>query len=295
MNNVYVRSKNSIFNISKYRILALIPLILYGIYQNGVKAFKVDHSIVTLIKPLMFIGVGLLIGIIVNLIFTKKEKKMSLNDILFSSFHLEYGIILGSLMSYSVNIIVFAVTLLVLFIITKLIDIKINGIALAFIIIYVVTQMTGGFTYPEIATKTLEVKDYLMGNVSGGLCATSFVLLLVSYIILKITNSSKTDITFFAFLSYALLSLILSFMSKETFIYMITLNSYFFVFMFVATESLSSCYTLNGTKIFGLLLGLFTFILYFVEPILAPFISVLVLSLFHIVIDKLGNKIKIKN
>ena len=295
MNNVYVRSKNSIFNISKYRILALIPLILYGIYQNGVKAFKVDHSIVTLIKPLMFIGVGLLIGIVVNLIFTKKEKKMSLNDILFSSFHLEYGIILGSLMSYSVNIIVFAVTLLALFIITKLIDIKINGIALAFIIIYVVTQMTGGFIYPEIATKTLEVKDYLMGNVSGGLCATSFVLLLVSYIILKITNSSKTDITFFAFLSYALLSLILSFISKETFIYMITLNSYFFVFMFVATESLSSCYTLNGTKIFGLLLGLFTFILYFVEPILAPFISVLVLSLFHIVIDKLGNKIKTKN
>ena len=50
MNNVYVRSKNSIFNISKYRILALIPLILYGIYQNGVKTFKVDHSIITLIK-----------------------------------------------------------------------------------------------------------------------------------------------------------------------------------------------------------------------------------------------------
>ena len=34
MNNVYIRSKKNIFNISIVRIILLIPMILYGIYKN---------------------------------------------------------------------------------------------------------------------------------------------------------------------------------------------------------------------------------------------------------------------
>ena len=295
MNNVYVRSKNSIFNISKYRILSLIPLILFGLYQNGYKFYKIDHELMTLFKPLMYILAGLIIGILVNLILTKKEKKMSLNDILFSSFHLEYGIILGCLMSNSVNIIVYSICLLVLFIITKFIDIKINVLALAFIIIYAITSYTGGFTYNEVLGKTNELKDYFIGFIPGGMCATSFILLLVSYLILKVSSSSKTDITLYAFITYGVLSLVYAFISKIPFIELLTMNSYFFTFVYVATESLSSCYTLNGTKLFGLLLGLMTFIISFINPILASYISILVLSLLHILIDKIGNKIKTIN
>ena len=36
MNNVYIRSKKNIFNISIVRIILLIPMILYGIYKNGI-------------------------------------------------------------------------------------------------------------------------------------------------------------------------------------------------------------------------------------------------------------------
>ena len=175
-NTVFVRSKISIFTISLVRILSLLPFILVGIYLN---TFKIDNVTVKgFLSPLVFSLVGMVIGILVNLIFTKKQKKDRLSDILFSSFHIEYGIILGALMSSSVSLIVFSGVLLVLFIISKLIDIKINTMALAFVIIYVITKMNGGFEY--IARSPLSDKDYFIGNVTGGILSTGLIPFLIS-------------------------------------------------------------------------------------------------------------------
>ena len=38
-NNVYVRSNRSIKNITLLRMLLLLPLIIYGVYKNGVYLF----------------------------------------------------------------------------------------------------------------------------------------------------------------------------------------------------------------------------------------------------------------
>ena len=294
MNNVYIRSKNSLQSIIIKTILSLIPLILFGVYYNGylVKRY-VGGGVVTIFKPLTYILVGIVIGALVNIIFTKKTKNTKVSDLLFSSFHILYGIIIGSLMSYSVNIIVYALVISVLFILSKLVDIKINVIALAFIIIYIITNINGEFDYNyfgEVIKHVSEgnVKDLLIGFSRGGLCATSLILILISNVYLQVTSSIKTNIFIYSFASFFILVLVSDLIGVEgLYTYIASVP---FVFLYVATESMSSCYTLKGTAIYGLLIGITTFILYFFNPLLAPFIAVLVASFFHVLIDKLASK-----
>ena len=282
-NTVFIRSKISIFTISLVRILSLLPFILVGIYLN---TFKINNiNPLAFLKPLTYAFAGLIIGVLVNLIFTKDK----LSDILFSSFHIEYGVILGCLMSPSVSLITFSITLLILFIISKLIDIKINVMALSFIIIYLITKYTTSFNLVErIATSD---KDYLIGNITGSLLSTGFISYLIALFILRVNSSSKTDISIYASITFAILTLIASFLVDESFYELVFINSYLFIFLYVASDSISSSYTLKGVKVYGILIGIITFSLMFITPILAPFIAILITSLFSTVIDKLSNKL----
>jgi Na+-translocating ferredoxin:NAD+ oxidoreductase RnfD subunit len=286
-NTVFIRSKNSIFTISLIRILSLLPFVLIGVYLN---TFKInDLSPFNFIKPLIYSLVGMIIGLIVNLIFTKKQKKDRLSDILFSSFHIECGIIIGALMSSSVSLIVFSIVLTILFIISKLVDIKVNTMALTFIIIYLITKYTNGFEY--VIRNSLSDKDYFIGNVTGGLLSTGLIPFLISLFILRVNSSSKTDISIYACITYVVLCLITHFIMGNDFYEIVFKNSYLFIFLYIASDSISSSYTLKGVKVYGILIGLITFILSFISPILAPFIAILITSLFHTFIDKYSNKL----
>ena len=291
MNNIFVRSKNSIATISLNRIMALLPFLVIGLYINVYLAK--DYSINNILHMLSYPFIGLLIGIIVNFIFTKKQKKDHLSDILFSSFHIEYGLILGFFMSNSVSLIVFSVCLLVMFIISKLVDIKLNVIAVTFLIIYICMSLNGGFelTLREVLTE----KDYIIGNVNGGNFSTGLLSLLISLFILRLKNFTKMDISIYAIVSYIALCLMYSLITDKDLLMLVFLNSYLFIFTFVASDSISSSYTLNGVKIYGLLVGILTFILSFKLSVLAPFISIIVASFFSTFIDNLTHKIRKKN
>ena len=269
----------------------LLPFLVIGLYINVYLAK--DYSINNILHMLSYPFIGLLIGIIVNFIFTKKQKKDHLSDILFSSFHIEYGLILGFLMSNSVSLIVFSVCLLVMFIISKLVDIKLNVIAVTFLIIYICMSLNGGFelTLREVLTE----KDYIIGNVNGGNFSTGLLSLLISLFILRLKNFTKMDISIYAIVSYIALCLMYSLITDKDLLMLVFLNSYLFIFTFVASDSISSSYTLNGVKIYGLLVGILTFILSFKLSVLAPFISIIVASFFSTFIDNLTHKIRKKN
>ena len=196
-------------------------------------------------------------------------------------------------MSPSVNIIIFSIVLLTLFILSKLFDIKVNTMALAFIILYLITKLTGGFEY--VVRNSLSDKDYILGNVTGGVLSTGLISYLISLFILRVNSSSKTDISIYASITYAILSFLISIIMKISFYDLVFMNSYLFIFLYVASDSISSSYTLKGVKVYGVLIGLFTFILSFIAPILAPFIIILIASLLHTLIDKLSNKLLKKN
>ena len=97
MKNVYIRNENSILRISLIYILSLLPLIGYGLYKNGIYLYQKGFvTILGLFKPLLFIITGCILGALVNIIHAKLINKSNdkLIDILFSSFHIVYGLII---------------------------------------------------------------------------------------------------------------------------------------------------------------------------------------------------------
>ena len=133
-NNVYVRSNKSIKSISLIRITLLIPLIIYGIYKHGIYLFVNNYTnIYGLLKPAIIILTGGLIGMIVNIIYEYliKKNKDKFIDVIFSSFHIEYGLIIGCVSSINVNILLFIGMTFVLLFLSSLIIIRLHKAARA--------------------------------------------------------------------------------------------------------------------------------------------------------------------
>ncbi len=302
MNNVYLRSKKSIFNISAMRILLLIPMILYGIYKNGIFLYvnKYTTNVLDLFRPSTFILGGALIGAMVNLlyelVFNKKNNpEPKLKEILFSSFHIEYGVILGCLTSINTNMLVFFMTLLVVFFISKFIKNRVNVICIAFIIIYAIqTIVLNDFNYMNTyeMNKLFEynILDYIIGKNVGGIAATHILLNIIVFIILSITNNTKTSIGILSMLSSFVLFSLYCMIANVNIGNVYFQYGYIFIFTFVATEYVTSSYTILGMRIFGILVGILTFAFYFVNPIIAPIIAILITSLLNNVCDR-ANKL----
>ncbi|MBR6072940.1 MAG: RnfABCDGE type electron transport complex subunit D [Bacilli bacterium] len=298
-NNVYVRSKRSIKNITLLRIVLLLPLIIYGVYKNGIYLYINKYTnILGLFKPLVFILIGALIGAIVNILYEYiiKRNKDKLIDVIFSSFHVEYGMLLGCIASLNTNLIIYSSVIFVVFIISKFLKNRINTICFIFIIIYVLQYyLFGGFSYLNAYDTSrvfnFDFMDYMVGRGEGGIATTHIILLIISLLGITITNNNKTNISISAIVTSLAIFSIYAIISNNNVGTILLQNSYIFLFTYVATDYVTSSYTPNGQVIFGILVGCITFGLYFVNPILAPYISIIIVSLLNNLIDRVTNKL----
>ena len=298
-NNVYVRSHRSIKSISLLRIGLLIPLIIYGFYKNGIYLY-INHyvDIMGLFKPLFYIGIGALSGALVNIIYEYifNKHKGKLSEALFASFHIEYGILLGCLVSINTNILIFTCVTFVLFLISKFIKNRINIMALIFIFIYVIQMyLTKSYVYANVYETSrvfsLDFMDYMVGRGTGGIASTHIILLIISMLGISISNNNKTNITLSSIITMIIAFGCYSIVTKVPIGSILLTNNMIFVCAYIATDYVTSSYTSNGEVVFGILVGALTFGFYFVNPILAPFIAILVVSLFNNLIDRLSNKL----
>ncbi|MDD2409242.1 MAG: RnfABCDGE type electron transport complex subunit D [Bacilli bacterium] len=297
MNNIYLRSDYSIKKISKYIILSLIPLILAGFYKNGIKLYANDLvNIYGLFKPLLITISGFLTGIIVNLIYENliKKNKDKLSNKIFSSFHPIYGIIVGSIISINTNIFLYIIVTFIIFMISKFIkNTKINLMAFTSLIIIFIMNIISSFTFLNIyeATKTFNLSsfDYLIGRGSGGINTTFGLLLLISLVILGSKNYYKKMIPLFSALTFMILICGYGIYKNEIELIFnnIFSNGILFCFIYIATDPISSSYTMYGNLIYSLLLGILTFIFFLIEPTLAVLGAILIVSILHDFIDKL--------
>jgi len=302
MNNVYLRSKKSIFNISLMRILLLLPMILYGIYKNGIFLYanKYTTNILDLFRPITFILGGALIGAIVNIVYEyvfnkENNKEFKLKEILFSSFHIEYGVILGCITSINTNMLVFFLTLLIIFFISKFLKNRVNTICVCFIIIYALqTLLLKDFNYMNIyeMNKLFEynILDYIIGKNVGGIACTHILLNVIIFIILSITNNTKASIGILSVLSSFVLFSIYCMIANINIGNVLFQYGYIFMFTFVATDYVTSSYTILGMRLFGIVVGVLTFAFYFINPIIAPILAILIASLLNNLIDR-SNKL----
>ena len=76
-NNVYVRSNKSIKSITLTKLLFLLPLIVYGFYKNGIYLYQEHYiSFIEIFRPLIYVFIGALVGISVNILYGKFIKKV---------------------------------------------------------------------------------------------------------------------------------------------------------------------------------------------------------------------------
>lgn len=293
MNNVYVRGNTSIKSISLTRLFLILPLIIYGIYKNGIFLYMNDYvGLLDMFRPIILILIGAFIGAIVNIIYEYiiKRRKESLINTIFSSFHVEYGVILACISSINTNILAFTICVFFIFLISKFLNNRINIIAITFIVIYWLMTIKNPYTFSNIyelsKNFSLNLMDYLTGRAAGGIASTHIILLMVSLVGLHISNTNKSEITIYTCISYALPAIIYAIIKHISIVNILFLNNYMFIFTFVATDSVTSCYTTNGKKVYGILVGLLTFGFYFANPIIAPFISITIVSLLNNLIDR---------
>jgi hypothetical protein len=183
MGNAFLRSTHNVKTISLKLLLSLLPLILAGFFKNGVKLYLNDLvSIYGLIKPLLFVVTGFLIGAFINIIesYFIRKTKGKFGEIVFSSFHPIYGVIIASVISINTKLWLFASVVLIVFIISKLSkEAKFNIMAVSALLIILITHLTEKFSFLNIyeasTTLKLDTLDYLIGRGSGGI-NTSFVL-----------------------------------------------------------------------------------------------------------------------
>lgn len=295
MKNIYVRDNNSILKISIKYFLALIPLMIYGFYKNGIQLLEKELvSVLGMLKPLLFIITGIVIGGLVNIISEKfiKKQKISIIDALFSSFHILYGLIIACLLSINTNYFLFVIITFTILLLSKIFKIKsINLIALTTLIIILLTYIFGEFSYLNLYESStilnLNAVDYLIGRGSGGLATTFISGLIFSLIILLTEKTYKSEIPLYSIITFTIFIIIYAiYKSNIANIFEILFtNGILFSLIFVAPDSISSSYTKIGKIIYGLLTGILTFCLYLINPTFACLGAILISSILSSVID----------
>ena len=297
-NSVFVRNNKSIKTISIARMSFMFPLIIYGFYKNGIYLYQ-NHltNLIGLFKPLIFIFGGALIGFLVNIIYEKiiMKNKEKIIDCAFSSFHIEYGLILGMIVSINTNIIVFILTTFLMLFISKFFNNRINIICLTFIIIYFISNYINEYqflnSYELSKVFHLNVLDYMIGRGSSGIATSHILLILVALVGLFITNNNKTHISIVSIVIYACLLFVYCIINHGNFFDILFTNNNIFMLGIVSTDYVTSTYTKNGMFYYALFVALLGFSLYFINPIIALPIAILIVSLFNNLIDrKLGYK-----
>ena len=176
--------------------------ILFGFYKNGITLYNKGYvDLLGMFKPLLFIIVGAILGIIVNIIYDKLILKNNnkLIDTIFSSFHLVYVILIACISSINTNIFLFSiVTFIILFISKFFKDNRVNVVALASLIIFFIMNIFHEFSflnaYESSNNFNMNAIDYLFGKGSGGIFTTNILLLAISYIIWnKLDTETKSE------------------------------------------------------------------------------------------------------
>lgn len=245
-------------------------------------------------KPLLFVFTGLMVGCLVNIIYENGIKKsdMKIFDVLFSSFHILYGLLIGCLSSINVNYFLFLIVIFIVLMTSKVLNIKsINLVAISSLVIILLSYLFGKFSYLNVYEASslfnLNATDYLIGRGSGGIATTFIGGLVFSLIILWSDLTYKREITIYSVVSFSICILFyLIYQSNIANIFdVLFTNGILFSLIFVAPDTISSSYTKVGKVIYGISVGILTFLLYLLNPAFACLGAILISSILSSLFD----------
>ena len=261
--------------IKKY-FIALIPLIIFSIYKNGLLLYQNDLiNISKVFIPIYFYLISILIGLIISC-------SISINT----------------------NMLIYPVLLFVSLFISKVIlnkfKFKYNVLSLSRIIL-ILALLLNVYSYLNIAEKLGKFNynyfDLFIGHGIGGLANTSLLILIFSLIILCSNKYYKKIIPLTSSLSFIIITIVYILITKDYNHLNILLNGFnYFSFIFIAPDIYITPVCKEGMFLYGLLIGILTSILNLCGITYeASFISIFIFSLSIHLINKINNKKYFRN
>lgn len=278
MNNVYLHSNEKTNSLVKLLIFMLIPFAIFGFYKNGIYLYQKELiSTFEMFKPVLFIVVSIIVSLIYSVI--KKEK--------FISYVLLYNLIISLIAMPNTSIIVYLITLVVCNVI--MLFIKYPIIPSYMLITVIISIVFKNFTFLNAFESAVEHKysliDYLLGYGYGGLSNTFLIFSIISLIILCAKFSFKKHIPLTAFTVFYSLLMITSFIKGNIDINLFLNNNFIFGVIFIAPLTLYSPYTKGGCFLYGIMLGLLSYISTFFDLNVGVYVSLLLLELTYKIFD----------
>jgi len=274
--------------IKKY-YLALIPLLLFSLYKNGILLYHNDliHFSQILI-PIYFTGISILVGYILSLI----RKESTKENILLC-------LIISCTVSINTNWLIYPILLFISLFIGKTIlehnKITFNLASIARIMM-ILGLLLNSYSYLNIAEKldkfNYNLLDIFIGHGIGGLAATSTLLLIFCLIILSSNKFYKKIVPITSSLVFISIGLIYYFFTKDASYLTKLLNgTTYFSFIFIGADLYTTPHHKRGMLIYGILIGLLTSLLSIFGPFYeASYISIFLLSPIIPFINKMTDR-----
>lgn len=272
--------------------IALLPLILYGLYKNGIELYQKGLvDILNMLKPfiMLFISIaGSLLGGILR--EASKTKKFDFSILNKCKTDIIEAILVVSILPIKTSpIIIFLTTLIFSLVLNR---IKINRIALMYIIIESINVLCGlnsfNNAYETNTILNYDGLDLFLGLGKGGIFSTSILFITTGLIFLSFNKLYKRELVYSSIGSFLTLSLIYYTIKSaytEILPYIFGYNI-LFILVFIAPNLYSSSYTVKGQIVSGFLIGILTFILSFFTPYTSGILGVLIVSFLSNFIDR---------
>lgn len=329
----YMKSKNKTSKMMIHLIIALIPIILFSFYKNGILPYiHSKTNIVGLFYPLIMVLTASLSTLVFEVLYAKiflKEK--NLKKYIINSYSFIPGIFLalilpintpisilifGSFMASIVGKMLFggfgnnifnpALIGRIFIIATYAVVISNHGGYLNSYEVDTISSATplsnaslvsGIGTYETLVKPYGSLLDFFIGTIPGALGETSALLCLLAFLYLTVTKTIKWRIPTFYVGTVFIMTLLIGLFNGLGFWYpffQILSGGLMFGAVFMATDPVTSPTTPIGQVIYGLSLGILTVVLRYLTPYPEGVLtSILTMNMLVFIIDKIGVKTRL--
>lgn len=321
----FVKSKNETMKLMHKVLIALIPIIFFAIYKNGVLPYQ--NGYVTAgeaFRPLWIILVSVFASVVTEALYVRfilHKKEHALYKYMIHSYAILPGLILA--LTLPINTPLWLVMLGSFFgsFIGKMVfgGFGFNIFNSALIgNLFIITAysnlvaLNGGYlngmesittNVNPLLSNLSNVKldslwQYLFGFMPGGIGETSNILIFLALIYLFLNKAIKWRITGSYLITVFFMATIIGMFSGFSFSYpffQLLSGGLFFGAIFLATDFTTSPVTKTGQILYGICLGILTVVLRFLTPFYGTTITaILTMNMLVYAIDKIGVKTRFK-
>lgn len=285
----YIHYKKDKKDLIHIYYVAVFLLILFSIYKNGILLYQnglIHFSSIFL--PVYFYVVSTIVGFLLAILLKKNKKEMIL-----------LCLIISCSVSINTNMIFYPILLFIGIFIGEYLLGKTHisfNLATFSRLLLVLSLLLQSYSYLNIGEKLGKFNyglfDIFLGFGTGGLATSSLLLILICFSLFCFNRFYKKVIPATAAITFLFLGVISVFLfNNYEFLKILCNGTIYFSFIFFAPTFYDSPLDKQGMLIYGIFIGLLTFIFVFLLNIYeAGILSIFIASFFVPLINKLMNK-----